>query len=90
MALKKTARINHCACEICRGKDLNHPDRLRHYQINLLMSVMSARQRRLFAAYEAEKIGVGGISQIARITGLDRKTIRKGVSELWADLQENA
>lgn len=84
MAVKKIVRVNQCGCAICQGKDTNHPDRQRHYQINLLMSTMNARQRRLFAAYEAEKIGAGGISQVARITGLDRKTIRKGITELYA------
>jgi len=82
MGMKKIVRINHCVCAICRGKDLRHPDRLRHRQINLLLSVMNIRARRLFAAYEAERIGLGGISQVARITGLDRKTIRRGVNEL--------
>ena len=82
MAVKKTARLNHCICPICRSNDPRHPERIRHQQINLLLSVMDARQRRLFAAYEAERIGQGGISQVARITGLDRKTIRKGVNEL--------
>ncbi len=84
MAVKKVVRINHCTCLICRGKDLRHPERVRHHQINLLMSVMGVQARRMFAAYEAEKIGLGGISQVARITGLDRKTIRKGRNELFA------
>ena len=82
MAVKKAVRLNHCVCPICQASDPRHPERLRHQQINLLLSVMDARQRRLFAAYEAERIGQGGISQVARITGLDRKTIRKGVNEL--------
>lgn len=88
MAVKKMVRINRCVCAICRGKDLRHPERLRHQQINLLLSVMSGQARRLFAAYEAERIGMGGISQVARITGLDRKTIRKGGNELLADNQQ--
>ncbi len=65
MAVKKTVRVNHCVCAICRSKDLRHPERLRHQQINLLLSVMNVQARRLFAAYEAERIGLGGISQMA-------------------------
>ncbi len=85
MGVKKTVRINHCVCAICRGKDLRHPERLRHRQINLLLSVMNVQARRLFAAYEAERIGLGGISQVARITGMDRKTIRKGIAEIYCE-----
>lgn len=88
MAVKKIVRVNQCGCALCRSKDMYHPDRQRHYQINLLMSTMNVRQRRLFAAYEAERIGPGGISQVARITGLDRKTIRRGVDELMEDHQD--
>lgn len=86
MAVKKIVRINHCTCAVCSSKDLHHPDRVKHQQINLLMSLMGVRARRMFAAYEAERIGMGGISQVARITGMDRKTIRKGVVELNLDL----
>lgn len=39
-------------------------------------------QWRIYLGTEAEKIGFGGISIVARESGSDRKTIRKGVSEL--------
>jgi hypothetical protein len=71
----------HCACSVCRGPT-KHPEKVLHQQINLLMSVMNARQRRLFAAFQAQQMGHGGITRMAEITGLDRKTIRKGVREL--------
>jgi transposase len=35
-------------------------------------------------ATEARRIGVGGISQVARVAGVTRKTIRKGLGELEA------
>ena len=45
-------------------------------------SVDAIRQRRLFAAFQAQQLGHGGITHMAEITGLDRKTIRKRVQEL--------
>jgi hypothetical protein len=57
-----------------------------HKEINLLMSLMNARQRRLFAAFQAQQFGHGGITRMAEITGLDRKTIRKGLREITDDL----
>lgn len=76
-------RVNHCTCPICRSP-AEHPEKTLHRQINLLMSVMNTRQRRLFAAFLAQQVGHGGIARLAEITGLDRKTIRRGVRELGA------
>jgi transcriptional regulator of acetoin/glycerol metabolism len=72
---------NHCICTTCRGKS-DHPDKTLHLQINLIMSLMNAHQRRLFAAFQAQQLGYGGITRMAEISGLDRKTIRKGIQEL--------
>lgn len=73
--------INHCQCPICiSGRD--HPDKDLHKRINLLMSMMNARQRRMFAAFEADRLGRGGIIKLSQITGLDRKTIRRGMREM--------
>jgi len=81
MTAKAALRANLCACPICRSP-ADHPEKVLHEQINLLMSLMNARQRRLFAAFQAQQMGHGGITRMAEITGLDRKTIRKGVKEL--------
>ena len=42
---------------------------------------LNTRQRRLFGASQAQQLGHGGITRIAEITGLDWKTIRKGIKE---------
>ena len=47
-----------------------------------LRLVLTERQRRLWAASEAEAIGRGGISIVSRATGLSRTTIRAGRDEL--------
>jgi hypothetical protein len=79
--MKTDVRANHCACPICRSR-VEHPEKALHQQINLLISLMNTRQRRLFTAFQAQQLGHGGITRMAEITGLDRKTIRKGIWEL--------
>lgn len=44
--------------------------------------VLNERGRRLWAAAEARSFGYGGISAVARATGLHENTIRRGVAEL--------
>ena len=40
------------------------------------------KDRRRYAAVEAAKLGVGGVPYIARILGIDPKTIRQGEADL--------
>jgi hypothetical protein len=47
-----------------------------------LVPVLDERVRRLWAATEARAIGRGGISRVAKATGLSRITIRAGLNEL--------
>jgi hypothetical protein len=42
----------------------------------------SERERRLYAAVEAAKLGRGGIAYLATVLGCDEKTIRRGKREL--------
>ena len=79
--MKNNLHTIRCTCPVCRGS-AEHPEKVLHQQINLLMSLMNPRQRRLFAAFQAQQMGHGGITKMAEITGLDRKTIRKGVKEI--------
>jgi hypothetical protein len=79
--MRTSFHANHCICPICQSK-FEHPDKTLHQQINLIMSLMNAHQRRLFAAFQAQQLGHGGITRMAEISGLDRKTIRKGIQEL--------
>jgi transposase len=44
--------------------------------------VLDERRRRLWAAAEARSHGYGGIAAVARATGLDQETVRRGVREL--------
>jgi Rhodopirellula transposase DDE domain len=49
-----------------------------------LESIMDERMRRWWAATEAASIGWGGITAVARATGLSRPTIQAGLAELKA------
>jgi hypothetical protein len=54
--------------------------------MNLFLSRLDEQQRRWYVALEAERIGYGGERLLSQITGLDEKTIRRGLKELAADL----
>jgi hypothetical protein len=50
--------------------------------MNLLISRLDEQQRRWYAALEAKKLGRGGASLMAQITGMHVDTIRRGREEL--------
>jgi transposase len=50
-----------------------------------LQAEWNERQRRLWAASEAMCLGRGGVSIVARATGLSRPTLNKGIQELKND-----
>ena len=45
-------------------------------------AVLNERQRRIYAATEALKLGRGGISYIAELLGCHRRTIERGLNQL--------
>nr|MBS0020489.1 ISAzo13 family transposase [Gammaproteobacteria bacterium] len=51
----------------------------------LLRALLDERGRRFWAAVEAHEVGRGGISLVARATGLSRTTIYQGLEELRRD-----
>ena len=50
----------------------------------VLKPLLDERLRRIWAGVEARAIGRGGITQVARATGLSRTTVRAGVREIQA------
>ncbi len=80
--------IHECECPKCQSGEV-HPEREHHEQINLLMSRMDEQQKRWYAAVEANRHGHGGEKLAAQITGLVRKTIRRGRKELAERLANN-
>lgn len=51
-------------------------------QYELLHKALHEQQWRLYLGTEALKIGSGGISQVAALSGADWKTVQRGVKEL--------
>jgi predicted transcriptional regulator len=51
-------------------------------RILTMLPYLNEAQKRLFLASEAISYGRGGISEIERISGVTRKTIRKGIAEI--------
>ena len=52
------------------------------YKFDVLSRVLDERTRRLVAAAEAEAIGFGGVTAVARASGLSRGTVIRGMAEL--------
>lgn len=51
---------------------------------------LSEKDRRRYAAVEAEKLGHGGVDYVARVLGCDPKTIRQGRSDIEQLPQDEA
>jgi hypothetical protein len=73
--------IHQCQCSACLS-DLDPSEQQLHEQMNLLFQRLDEQQRRWFAAIESKKIGYGGDTLVACITGLHVDTIRRGREEL--------
>jgi transposase len=65
---------------------VNHKDVQQRF--HFLSAFLDERMRRLVAAAESKAIGYGGISAVARATGVSRRAITEGIKEL--NLQQSA
>ena len=74
-------KVHLCQCPDCQ-QEADHPDKELHRQMNLFLSRLDEQQRRWYVALEAKRIGHGGIRLLSQITGLDEKTIRRGMQDL--------
>src|SRR5262249_25521685 len=78
----KPGCVHQCQCPQCRSKPGHQPTKVLHENLNILLSTLDERQRRLAAGLEAKKLGHGGDRLLALITGLNVKTIARGRREL--------
>jgi hypothetical protein len=60
--------IHQCQCQDCVSSDA-HPNRLPHHQLNLFLSCLDEKQRRLYVALEAQRLGHGAQSAFLRLQG---------------------
>lgn len=79
--------VYQCQCPKCRQPD-EHPNKVLHHRLNVLLSHLDENQRRWYVALEAQKMGHGGTQQMSEITGMHVNTIRRGRRELENDLAE--
>ena len=61
--------------------------RLRH-KYRVVAPELDERRRRQWAAAEAREIGYGGVSVVARATGLARSTVHAGLRDVRASLRQ--
>ena len=59
-----------------------------HEQVKLVFSQLDEKQRRLVAGLLSNTVGRGGVTLLSLITGLDRKTVRRGRDEPDNDLED--
>ena len=77
--------IHRCECETCKtGIDVEIIQS--HQRINLFLSRLNEPQKRWYAATLSEESDGPSDRQLAFITGLDEKTIRRGKAELQDQL----
>jgi hypothetical protein len=79
--------IHQCECPNCQSPE-PHPDKIHHHNMNVLLSRLDEQQRRWYVAVEADRIGHGGTELLAKITGMNVNTIRRGRRELAGDLAD--
>lgn len=85
MTAEKEPPLHICECEICRiGTDAETVRN--HHRINLFLSRLTEPQRRWYVAMLSDEPDSPSERQLALLTGLDEKTIRRGRDELEADL----
>jgi len=77
--------IHRCECETCQTR-LDTEVIKSHQRINLFLSRLNEPQRRWYVATLAEEANGPSDRQLALITGLDEKTIRRGKTEMQEQL----
>ena len=83
--MKIEPTIHQCECETCEaGFDIEII--ASHQRINLLLSRLNEPQRRWYVATLSEDANGLSDRQLAVITGLDEKTIRRGKAEIQEQL----
>jgi len=59
-------------------------ERVSAQMLHALLGALNEKQRRLYLGFESVKLGRGGDIRIARISGVDVKTVTRGRTELLA------
>lgn len=87
MTEESKPNVHDCECQVCQSKSDGEIIQ-RHRHINLLLSRLTEPQRRWYVATLSEAPDSTGERQLALITGLDEKTIRRGKVEIGNELAD--
>jgi hypothetical protein len=79
--------VHICQCAICQSGG-DYATLQQHQRINLFLSRLTEPQRRWYAGMLSQQPDGPSDVELARITGLDRKTIRRGRREVIAGLTD--
>jgi hypothetical protein len=85
MTSETESQIHQCECDICQAEtDLEIARH--HRQMNVFLGRLNEPQRRWYVGLLSQRPGSPSDRQLAKITGLDEKTIQRGRQELEAEL----
>ena len=87
MTVEAEHLIHQCECAICQAGNDSVTVQY-HHQMNLLLSRLNEPQRRWYVGVLSQQPGSPSDGQLAEITGLDEKTIRRGRRELEEGLSD--
>ena len=79
-------KIYQCECDDCRDGSDTAVTR-QHQQMNLFLSRLNEPQRRWYLGMYSQQPDSPSDRQLAKITGMDEKTIRRGRRELDKELE---
>ena len=77
--------FHQCGCSVCQEQTDAEIVRY-HRQVNLLLSRLAEPQRRWYVGVLSQEPDSPSDAQLALITGIDEKTIRRGRQEMEDDL----
>jgi hypothetical protein len=77
--------VHICQCALCQAGG-EHAIIQQHQRMNLFLSRLTEPQRRWYVGMLSQEPDSPSDAELARITGLDRKTIRRGRQEVIAGL----
>jgi hypothetical protein len=89
MSKPSAVRVHTCECAVCQA-GTDHGTLQQHQRVNLFLSRLNEPQRRWYVGLLSQEPDSPSDVELARISGLDRKTIRRGRRELIAGLAELA
>ena len=79
--------VHICQCATCQT-GAEHAVIQQHQRINLFLSRLTEPQRRWYVGMLSQQPDSPSDAELARITGLDRKTIRRGRREMIAGMND--